>query len=592
MTLFEASLIAAFILSPLVSFLEPYVNQVVQTLTSAALHRKLIKAFLAFLALLMLIGFAVAAYVSFYWFYIPQRGHVAPVYLNYERPSMTEWNPPSAVVDFTQGRKNIQVLRSDQAYDISVRLHVPTSERNVALGNFMVSVTLLREDGEVIANSSRPSILTYQSHPLRLMKTAWKAVPLVLDWSKEDQLLNVPLIEHYVEKASNPVARAIVSVSAHELHIYSTSIHIDAHFSGLRYFMYYYKVPTALAFISVFIFWEIVFSVVTWQLLAAWFGPEARQLALAPAGGAATPGAAVPATTAGGSTTTAQPQSMHQLRAPTPYQQHQSNSRTTPAPRQPQLDDHRILETHGTDTEDEEELLLTGEGGAPSSSKGRYPFIHDEMEDDDDFPADGDEAVVPQRGDRPQAPASLLPTQGSSTSSATNITGAMGRQRPPRHSAYQEDLETATTSTTTSTSRRSGQNTPHLSMTSSTLSPPPPPPPSVLSEPLSSERSHQQHHHHQSRRLRGLRGIETGVTEEDFGGAEGDNEDDEDDDLVFGDDDFSETSLPASPPIGSTSVRATGHNNTSGSTAARLRRAQSGGSSSRHAGAGAGIGSS
>lgn len=78
------------------------------------------------------------------------------------------------------------------------------------------------------------AILTYQSLPLRLMRTAWKAVPLVLDWSKEEQILRVPLVEHFVEDTTNPVARAFIYISTPDLQVYRSTIHIDAHFHGLR----------------------------------------------------------------------------------------------------------------------------------------------------------------------------------------------------------------------------------------------------------------------------------------------------------------------------------------------------------------------
>lgn len=67
------------------------------------------------------------------------------------------------------------------------------------------------------------------------MRTAWKAVPLVLDWSKEDQVLKVPLIENYIEDSANPVSQAHVEISTPDLQVYKSSIHLDAHFHGLRY---------------------------------------------------------------------------------------------------------------------------------------------------------------------------------------------------------------------------------------------------------------------------------------------------------------------------------------------------------------------
>ncbi|KAG0053497.1 Berardinelli-Seip congenital lipodystrophy 2 (seipin) [Gryganskiella cystojenkinii] len=172
-----------------------------------------------------------------------------------------------------QGRID-QILRGDQAYDISVSLVVPTSQRNVGIGNFMVTVTLLDRQDRLITTSSRSSIVTYESLPLRLMRTIWRAVPLVLRLSKESQTIKVIVMEKFKENSHNPVVRAVVDISNAELMIYKCTLNIDAHFQGLRYFMYYYRISTALVFMSLFIFWEMVFTILTWQVLSEFFGTK------------------------------------------------------------------------------------------------------------------------------------------------------------------------------------------------------------------------------------------------------------------------------------------------------------------------------
>ncbi|KAF8932893.1 Berardinelli-Seip congenital lipodystrophy 2 (seipin) [Haplosporangium gracile] len=548
MTLFE---ILQFFITPLLGLLEPYVQQVIQWLTSSALHRKVIKFFIGLIVLLLLVGVSLAAYLSFYWIYIPQRGHVGQVHLQYDRPTVPGviGHGPSAEIDFTRGGRYDQFLRGDQAYDISINLHVPTSEKNVAIGNFMVVVTLLRVDGKTIMTSSRPGILTYHSTPLKLMKTAWKAVPLVLDWSKEDQIIKLPLIENYVEDSSNPVARAFVEISTPDLQVYKSSIHIDAHFHGLRYFMYYYKISTALVFMAVFIFWEIIFSVVTWQVLAGWFGSDSEALVIAHQ--------IRPHTDARG-----------QLRSPTLAGALDTGAEydaVSGPPRQPQLQG----EHNESDSEFEEEYV-------PSRGKKQtMSFNHDEMEDDDDEQEQGqhlrhapqghassfqDDAVVPENpstpGQRQQRSSSSHQQQQQQqprgSSSTTTITPAITTPQQRSNTFMTNDDDISTAGSTTS-SRRTGRSGMDFSMTtSSSLQPPPPPPPSILSE-----RSSEFQMSRSDNRRRTA--VESEYTEEDdeyLEGVEDDDEEDNDDgNVTFGEDDFSEAALLSRSPPGSGSLR-------------------------------------
>ncbi|KAF9947117.1 Berardinelli-Seip congenital lipodystrophy 2 (seipin) [Mortierella alpina] len=567
--------ILSFFIKPILGLLEPYVQQLTQWLTSSALHRKIVKVIIALAVFLLLIGISFAAYLSFYWLYIPQRGHVGQVHLQYGKPTVPGviGDGPKAEVDFTRGGRYGQFLRADQAYDISVNLLVPASERNVAIGNFMVVVTLLRADGRIVRSSSRPAILTYQSIPLKLMRTAWKAVPLVLEWSKEDQVIKVPLIENFVEDSSNPVTSALVSISTPELQVYRSTIHIDAHFQGLRYFMYYWKVTTALVFMGVFIFWEIIFSIITWQVLAGWFGGDAETLAVS-------------------QQIRPHPDAQHgghpgqqQLRAPTTYSSTPSTSASRaqiqasgPSPRQPQSQEQGQGYRVDSDSEFEEEQHTARD------RKGELLFEHDEMEDDEEgddqqpqqldplgYPfAFSDEAVVPERPSNPsQRNQAAAASAGASSSppgsrsaretgqqqrTTTTTTTTVHRQQPqpqPHRGVYPTlDDETSTVTSISTSGSRAGRSAMDMSMTSSTpsLQPPPPPPPSVLSERSSD---------FQMSRTGGSRrtAVESEYTEEDDEYLEGveDDEDDDDGDVTFGEEDFSEAALlsRSSPRSGS-----------------------------------------
>ncbi|KAF9116613.1 Berardinelli-Seip congenital lipodystrophy 2 (seipin) [Mortierella sp. AM989] len=570
-------LILAFFLKPVVLILEPYVQQFTQWITSSAFQRKVIKFIVGLIVLLILLGVSFVAYVSFYWLYIPQRGHVGQVHLQYDRPSAPGivGHGPTAEVDFLRGGRYGQFLRADQAYDISVNLHVPASEKNVEIGNFMIMVTLQRADGTSIMTSSRPAILTYQSQPLKLMRTAWKAVPLVLDWSKEDQHLKVPLVENYVEDVDNPVARATIEISTPDLQVYKSTIHIVAHFHGLR------QISTALVFMSVFIFWEIIFSVVTWQVLAAWFGSDSEALAIAHQ---------IHQQSGAPRIQPGQFGQQQSLRAPSNTSRTQVQSSFSP-PRQPQLQEQgqsqKLRNVLDSELEDEQDLLA-------GSSRGRV-FDHDEMEDDDNdqslSPQDlrgqastlRDEAVVPERpltpSQRRYEGTERIPT--ASTSTAPLIQ----KSHLQRNTVVETDDGASTSGSTTTTGsarRTTGRSGFGMSMSpSSSLQPPPPPPPSVLSE-----RSSEFQMSQTGGSGVGVGGRRTAVEseyteEEEY--LEGAEDDDDDGDVTFDEDDFTEAAHLSRSPGASSSVRSRHATQTRSSGATRSGASEGAGRSTGRA---------
>ncbi|KAF9950085.1 hypothetical protein BGZ72_008177 [Mortierella alpina] len=351
------------------------------------------------------------AYLGFYWSYIPQRGHTGQAYLQYHNPTknnrpldaLSIYSGPNAVVHFRKRGAYGQFLSSDQEYDISVRLDVPSTRRNVALGNFMVVIKLLDAQDNILATANRPATLTYESTLLRGMRTIWKTVPLVLRWSREAEVLKLSMIENFVQKSSQPVAKAYLEVSSSDLQIYKSSVHIDAHFKGLRYFMYHHYVMAALMFMAIFIFWEIVFSLLTWQALATWLGTDAQahrcedQRRLLH------------------QQQQQQQQQIHsQLRAPTSYlttstettsRAHQLQAPTA-TPREPQLqEDQMLLGSDDAESEADHDLLdgrgdsVGSRSNAGDGDSQQLLFEHDEMEDDQDLEhLDGsfiDEGIVP-----------------------------------------------------------------------------------------------------------------------------------------------------------------------------------------------------
>lgn len=77
---------------------------------------------------------------------------------------------------------------------------MPTSDINFDLGNFMIHVELLTQNGTSLVTSSRPAILRYQSTTQRILHVFAKALPLLFGWTEESQEINVVLLENYIDK--------------------------------------------------------------------------------------------------------------------------------------------------------------------------------------------------------------------------------------------------------------------------------------------------------------------------------------------------------------------------------------------------------
>ncbi|KAF9325035.1 hypothetical protein BG006_011448 [Podila minutissima] len=263
MVLFEACIeIAAFFLSPFKNLLEPYVNWLVRFVTSSTTKRRVVQALVACIVIGLLVGLALFAYLVFYWVYIPQSSHVGQIHFQHGMLTKSGVTPgPFAYVEFPKSLLSSGFLRGGQGYDISVDLAVPSSTKNLDIGNFMVTVKLLSNHGDIIAKSSRP-----------VMRSLLRAVPLVLWWSREEQRLQVELMKSFVEDSNNPVATVLVEVSSPDLRIYKATLHLDAHFRGLRRLMYYNRIATALIFMFGFVVCEMIFAVSAWVLLTRWFG--------------------------------------------------------------------------------------------------------------------------------------------------------------------------------------------------------------------------------------------------------------------------------------------------------------------------------
>ncbi|SAM05110.1 hypothetical protein [Absidia glauca] len=227
-------------------------------------QRTMIKSAIIMVVFVWILLTSITAYLTFYQQYVPRTVHNEPIFFQYGHVDQRTVVEPKGTIDLTRGYQTAP-LRHEQAYDVFVKLHVPTSDINFDLGNFMVTAELLSQDGVIVSQSSRPAILRYQSHAQRILHVLAKALPLLVGFTEESQVIVVPLIEGYVEQKSKSVVQAAVTISSPILQIYDAQLSIRADFRGLRYYMYHRRIPTAITFIVIFMVIELLCATVAWK---------------------------------------------------------------------------------------------------------------------------------------------------------------------------------------------------------------------------------------------------------------------------------------------------------------------------------------
>ncbi|GAA5875889.1 hypothetical protein JCM1840_002965 [Sporobolomyces johnsonii] len=240
--------------------------------TSLALLSLAVRSFA--LASLVLSSVAVALVA---WFSLRSALSVDPL-LGRERVWLQygHFRPPYAEVELPGGK----YAAPGNAYDLSLELRVPSSTQNLALGNFMVSLSLINNVDEALLNVSRPAILTHRS-PSGLSALLPLPVPAVP--SAAPQTLHIPLLESAPFNRNHPrsrsaVQRVFVEVGRRDAHVveggtangrvdrtrggevqvYESWLRIEAKLSGLRALVRYHPYLSFLFFFPSFLVTELL----------------------------------------------------------------------------------------------------------------------------------------------------------------------------------------------------------------------------------------------------------------------------------------------------------------------------------------------
>lgn len=138
-----------------------------------------------------------------------------------------------------------QLLMIGQQYRISVQIDMPESEENLRLGMFMVCADMRDQSARLQSHSCRSAMLHYRSQLARTISTLVMSPLIVFGFKEETQQIPVEIFANYEDDQENPVTDVFVEIQSRQIQFYAVTLHITAHFSGLRYIMFHWPILSA-----------------------------------------------------------------------------------------------------------------------------------------------------------------------------------------------------------------------------------------------------------------------------------------------------------------------------------------------------------
>ncbi|GAA5875096.1 hypothetical protein JCM16303_005006 [Sporobolomyces ruberrimus] len=198
-----------------------------------------------------------------------------------------EFRTPYGIIELPKGRYEAP----GENYDVSLELKVPSSQQNLLIGNFMVSINLLNEENSSILNNSRPSILTHPTYPrfshllphLRPIPPPTQSIEIPLlesvglnrnSWTVDRKRVERILVEVGRKDAhSDPIngaslnqvgsyvgggGKAVVPNGGGELQVYESYLKIHVRLYGLRALIRSHPYISFLFFFPTFLLTELI----------------------------------------------------------------------------------------------------------------------------------------------------------------------------------------------------------------------------------------------------------------------------------------------------------------------------------------------
>ncbi|TNN40151.1 Seipin [Liparis tanakae] len=245
-------------------------------------RQKAKQGFILVFVIILLLLTAAFIYGSFYYSYMPVASFSTPVHYYYrtdcESPGSFVCSYPMANISLMRNKK--PVLTVGQAYQMSLQLEMPDSPANHEMGMFMIKTTCFSRSGARVASSARSarqqlstsssrfSMLRYRSEQLRYLGTLLLLPALLTGVSEQKQVLEVELFSDFRDDPYASSTTAFIEILSSKVQIYSSQLHIHAHFTGMRYLLFNFPLLSALVGVSSnFLFLSVIFVLFYVRLL-------------------------------------------------------------------------------------------------------------------------------------------------------------------------------------------------------------------------------------------------------------------------------------------------------------------------------------
>ncbi|KAF9802719.1 hypothetical protein SFRURICE_007331 [Spodoptera frugiperda] len=214
----------------------------------------------------VILWLSIFMYVGFYNIYMPNVTHVRPVHFQF-KPCEDKAGICSYPYAYVQLTKASNILMQKQPYRIKLVLEMPESEVNKDLGMFMVCVQMRAKGGYLVSSSCRSAMIRYRSLLHRIMRT-FVFSPLYLGGvDEEKQQLKVELFSDFEDDPEKPATDAYVELQSRFAQVYSSELHVQAHFTGLRYLMFNWPKISAVFGICTNLFFVSLIFILSWYHL-------------------------------------------------------------------------------------------------------------------------------------------------------------------------------------------------------------------------------------------------------------------------------------------------------------------------------------
>uniref|UniRef100_A0A3Q2CIS2 Seipin n=2 Tax=Cyprinodon variegatus TaxID=28743 RepID=A0A3Q2CIS2_CYPVA len=223
-------------------------------------RQRVLQGLTVFSIVILLLLIAAFLYGTFYFSYMPKAAFSAPVYYYYrtdcESPSSFWCSYPVANVSLMRSKNH--ALTFGQAYRMYLQLEMPDSPANHEVGMFMIKTTCFSQGGDKLASSARTAsqlqkasssrfgMLRYQSDLLKTLGTLLFLPAFLSGAAEQKQVVDVELFSEFVDDPYAPSVTVVIEVLSSRVQIYSSQLYVHAHFTGLRYLLFYYPILSAL----------------------------------------------------------------------------------------------------------------------------------------------------------------------------------------------------------------------------------------------------------------------------------------------------------------------------------------------------------